>query len=636
MTLTLIDLGIIVLYLGALWGIGLYVAYRHRKHAADFMLNRHYSWFNIGSSIFATNIGPSFLLGSASAAYAAGMATANFEWLAWIFLFLLGAVCAPYYIRMRITTMPEFIRRRFGKQAADFLSAYGLFTVVIMWIGGDLFVGGKLMHQLLGYPEWACMVALALVFMTFTVAGGFSAVMVTDTAQAILMIGSMLVLNVICFTHVGSLQSLADKVPGDFWQLFRPADDTKYPWTAIALGYPIIGFWFWCTDQTIVQRMLGARDLKQAQLGTVYTGFLKILPPFLFMMPGIFCLVLQPGLDNPDKAFMTMLQAYMPVGMLGLMIAVLFAASVAGVAGGLNAFSTIFTMDIYKPKLRPQATDQHLKSVSQVTIVVVTLFAVGAAFFMQGSKKNIFDTLQGIICYFAPPMASVFLFSLVWKRVTAAAVRVTLCVGTAVCLTVGYLSLRELLPKSPWTHFMMLTFCLFVFCALLLLVVSLLTRHSSYEESLEAARTGAAADAAGKGAGKLAWLLWAGLAVVMAGLYVGFQTMSVRRQQAEIYLSPGGSDQNPGTAQKPFLTPERVRVEIQKRIAAGTLPAGGMTIWLRGGLYPGTRPLPFGDEDSGVPGRPILWRAFPGEKPSAASEAPVSIAPLNTASPKEE
>ena len=622
-----LDISILALYLGLLWGFGLWVSYRHRRQDSDFMLNRHYSWFNIGSSIFATNIGPSFLLGAASAAYAAGMATANFEWLAWIFLLLLGTVCAPYYIRMRITTMPEFIRRRFGSHAADFLSCYGLFTVVIMWIGGDLFVGGKLLNQILGYPEWACMVALALVFMTFTVAGGFSAVMVTDTVQTVMMVAAMLVLNVIAFTHVGSLDNLVDKVPGEFWQLFRPADDTKYPWVAIVLGYPVIGFWFWCTDQTIVQRMLGARDLKQAQLGTIYTGFLKILPPFLFMMPGIFCLVLQPGLADPDKAFLTMLRSYMPVGMTGLMIAVLFAACVAGVAGGLNAFSTIFTMDIYKRKLRPESTDHHLKRVSQLTIVAVTVAAIGAALLLQSSKKNIFDTLQGIICYFAPPMASIFLTSLLWKRVTTAAVKVTLYAGTTVCLTIGYLSLKEMLPKSPWTHFMMLTFLLFVFCMALLVVVSLFTEHSSCEQSLEEARTGAVADAAGTGAGRLGWVLWGILAVIMIGLYAGFQHLSAERQKTEIYLSPAGDDRNPGNGRKPFRTIERARAQIENMKAAGSLPAGGIKIWMHGGRYQQDNPLRFGPEDSGIPGKPVIWLAFPGEKPVAGQAAAETVPP---------
>ncbi|MEO5715156.1 MAG: sodium/solute symporter [Luteolibacter sp.] len=613
--LTTLDLTILLTYLGLLWGVGLWIAFRHRKHDADFMLNRHYSWFNIGSSIFATNIGPVFLIGNASAAFAAGMATANFEWLAWIFLLLLGMVCAPYYIRMRITTMPEFIRRRFGRQAADFLSLYGLFTVIILWIGGDLFVGGKLLHQMLNYPETTCVVALAVVFTTFTVAGGFSAVMVTDTAQAIMMIVSMVVLNVIAYNRLGGLDELVKNVPGEFWQVLRPANDAKFPWVAIILGYPVIGFWFWCTDQTIVQRMLGARDLKQAQYGTIYTGFLKILPPFLFLMPGIFCLALKPDLDDPDKAFLTMLTHFMPVGMMGLMIAVLFAAAVAGVAGGLNAFSTIFTMDIYKGKLRPSASDHQLKRVSQISIVVVSIAAVGVALLLQGSKKNIFETLQGMICYFAPPMTSIFLLSLLWKRVTTKGVLATLYIGTAVCLTVGVLSLRELLPVSPWTHFMMLTFLLFLFCMAILVGVSLLTQHSDCEEPLATASAGVAVDAAGQGAGRSGWVLWGMLAVVMVGLYAGFQTMSAKRQNVEIYLSPDGRDDGSGRAVSPFRTVDRARGEVRKMQADGRLPEGGVNVWLHKGIYPSEAPPLSAPEDSGVPGKPIRWRSFPGEKP---------------------
>jgi solute:Na+ symporter, SSS family len=613
--LTALDLGILLTYLGLLWGVGLWISFRHRKHDAEFMLNRHYSWFNIGSSIFATNIGPVFLVGNATAAYAAGMATANFEWLAWMFLLLLGMVCAPYYIRMRITTMPEFIRRRFGRQAADFLSLYGLFTVIILWIGGDLFVGGRLLHQMLGYSEWTCVVALAVVFTTFTVAGGFSAVMVTDTAQAIMMIVSMVVLNVIAFNHLGSVEKLMENVPGEFWQILRPADDVKYPWVAIILGYPVIGFWFWCTDQTIVQRMLGARDLKQAQYGTIYTAVLKILPPFLFLMPGIFCLALKPDLDNPDKAFLTMLTNYMPVGMMGLMIAVLFAASVAGVAGGLNAFSTIFTMDIYRGKIRPAASDHHLKRVSQLSIVVVSIAAVGVALLLQGSKKNIFDTLQGIICYFAPPMTTVFLFSLLWRRVTTKAVLATLYIGTAVCLTVGVLSLRNLLPVSPWTHFMMLTFLLSLFCVAILVSVSLMTRHSECEQPLANASAGAGADAAGHGAGRKGWVMWGVLALVMIGLYTGLQSIAAKRQSVEIYLSPEGSDEGAGRAKNPFRTLERAREEVAKMKAEDRLPDGGVNIWLHKGSYEGDAPSLSEPEDSGVTGKPIRWRAFPGEKP---------------------
>ena len=239
-----------------------------------------------------------------------------------------------------------------------------------------MFVGGRLLHQILGVPEWQCLVGLAVVFTSFTVAGGFAAVMVTDTFQAMLMIVLMVTLNAIAFWHVGSIDGLIHGIPHKYWTLVRPASDPNYPWPAIFLGYPVLGFWFWCTDQTIVQRMLGARDFRQAQLGAAFTGFLKILPPLLFMMPGIFCLVLEPKLRNPDEAFLTMFSRYMPIGMLGLMVSVLGAASVAGVSGGLNAFSTIFTMDIYRRRFRPNSSAYHLKRVGQAVIVVVAVAAV--------------------------------------------------------------------------------------------------------------------------------------------------------------------------------------------------------------------------------------------------------------------
>ena len=279
-------------------------------------------------------------------------------------------------------------------------------------------------------------------------------------------------------------------------------------------------------------------------------------------------------------------------------------------------------MDIYKRKLRPQSTDHHLKRVSQFAIVGVTVLAIGAALLMQGSKKNIFDTLQGIICYFAPPMASIFLTSLIWKRVTTTAVQTTLYVGTVVCLTTGFLSLRNILPVSPWTHFMMLTFLLFLFCMALLVTVSLLTRHSACEEPLAAAKTGAAAEMAGRGAGRLGGVLWLVLAMIMVGLYVGFQRMSTTRQKAEIYLSPTGDDQGTGSGRRPFKTMERARAKIREMKAAGPLPDGGVKIWMHGGVYQTDKPLVFGPEDSGEQGKPVIWLVFPGEKPVSGNSAP--------------
>jgi SSS family solute:Na+ symporter len=563
-----IDIVIMVAYLGAIWSIGLYIAYRRRKHDEGFLVDRRFGWFNIGSSIFATNIGPSFLVGAAGAAYAAGMATASFEWLACIFLFLLAVVFAPHYLRMRISTIPEFMRRRFGTQTADFLACYGLVSIMTAWVGADMYVGSKVLNQILGVPDWQCLVVLTVIFTSFTVAGGFAAVMVTDTFQAVLMIASMLTLNFIAFGHVGWFHGLihgvpADAfhgplhgVPADCWQLFRPAGDAKYPWPAIVFGYPILGIAFWCADQTIVQRMLGARDLKQAQFGAIYTGFLKILPPFLFMMPGIFCLVLRPYLENPDlvknpdHVFLTMLATFMPHGMTGLMIAVLGAASVAGVAGGLNAFTTIFTMDIYRRNFRPDASQHHLKRVSQLVVVVTAIVAMGAALLMLRSGKNVFDTLQNVIASFSPPVAVLFLSGIGWRRATAAGSRATLYVGALVSLGFGILELLQwprinpqdfwphYLPMSVynfiwphlatvhdfWPHYMMMAVFKFLFCAALMVVVSLCTQHAPYEEDFGDARRLDPAPVGGAGA--TGWILWGILAIIMLSLYAGFQFLA--------------------------------------------------------------------------------------------------------------
>lgn len=455
------------------------------------------------------------MLASVSAAYATGMVTANFEWLAWIFLFLLSVCFAPHYIRMRITSMPEFIRRRFGDHAANFLAWYGLLTIVVMWVGLDMFVDGRLLNQILAIPVWQCLFGLVIIFTSFTVAGGFTAVMVTDTVQAILMVISMLLLNAIAFYHVGSIHRLYTDVPREYWALVRPANDPSYPWPAIFLGYPVLGFWFWCTDQTIVQRMLGARDLKQAQLGAAYTGFLKILPPFLFMMPGIFCHILQPKLKSPDEAFLTMLASYMPVGMLGLMIAVIAATSVAGVSGGLNAFSTIFTMDVYQRHFHPEASPHHLKRVGQLVIIVVAIAAMAAAFFMEESGKNIFATLQSVVAYFAPPVATVFLLGLVWKRATAKAAVITLYVGSVVSLSLGIMDFVSWPRRGFWPHFLLMTFFLFIGCCALMIAISLMTQKAAAEQDLSESIAGEAPEKTSR----IVWALWLALAAIMAGLY---------------------------------------------------------------------------------------------------------------------
>jgi len=282
----------------------------------------------------------------------------------------------------------------------------------------------------------------------------------------------------------------------------------------------------------------GARSvMNDAQSGTVFAGFLKILPPFIFMLPGILCYVLHPGLKSPDEAFLTMVTNYMPVGMKGLICVVLIAALVSTVDAGVNSFSTIFTLDIWVRQFRPQASKQEIRKLGRITTGVVSVLAVLCAIAMGGAGKDIFSLFQSIIGYFAPPMAAVFLVGVLWKRATGRAAFLTLVGGTTLCLTIGALDFynKPLLLSLfnavlPWhveapPHFLYLSFALFVLCLLSVVALSLLTRTAPEEEALPS--LGAAYAKLGA---RVRWLFagWAALAVVMIILYIGFEKLADR------------------------------------------------------------------------------------------------------------
>ncbi|MEE2659551.1 MAG: sodium/solute symporter [Candidatus Latescibacterota bacterium] len=512
-----LDFIVIVVYIVALLGLGAWVSIRNKDAQQDLFLGgRTLPWYNVGLSIFGTNIGPSFLIASCSIAYTSGVVGANFEWLAWWFLMLLGMLFIPHYMRTRVDTMPQFMLRRFGPRVYGFLSWYALFTTVILWLGGALYAGGVLFSQIMAWPLWLSVVFLASISLLLTTIGGLIAVVVTDSFQSILMIAGSATLTIIAFTKVGSLSALLDATPPDYWQLFRAADDEVYPWHAVLLGYPVLAIWFWCTDQTIVQRALGARDLRQAQVGVAFAGFLKIIPPFIFMLPGILCFVLHPDLSNPDEAFMTMVTHYLPVGMTGLIVAVLIAALVSTVDSGLNSFSTIFTLDIYARKYRPNASAAEIKWVGRIAMVGVAILAVLCALSMEGVGKNMFTLLQGIISFIAPPMGAVFLIGVLWKRATSSAALATLVLGSAVSLSIGLMHFKHWPTAGFWPNHMLLAFYLFAGICAFMVLTSLATRNDKREEKMPT--LGETYRDLDQKPG-LVWGLWAVLAAIMLAIY---------------------------------------------------------------------------------------------------------------------
>ncbi len=514
-----LDFVVIAAYVILLIVIGIYVSIRRRHEEDQFLANRSFGWFNVGLSIFATNVTPAIMIAAASAAYATGMATANFEWLAWPFLMLLAMVFAPHYLNTKITTMPQFVRRRFGPRAAEFLSWYALLSILIVWLGGTVYTGSLLLSQIMNWPLWVSAGTLMGTSTILTVAGGLAVIIVTDSFQSILIILGAALLTIIGLGEVGGLDRLLEAVPAERWTLFRPASDPSYPWHAVLLGYPVLGIWFWCTDQTIVQRVLAARNLKQGQLGVLFTGFLKIATPFLFTLPGILCFVLHPGLEDPDKAFMTMVCNHMPAGIVGLVVVVLIAALVSTINAGLNSFRTIFTLDIYVRKLHPNASPRHIRSVGRVTTLCIALVSVGIALFLQTSGKNLFDLGQSMMAYLAPPMAAVFLVGVLWRRATATAALYTLTIGSASCLGVGIMEFCKFPYGGFWPHYLLLTFTLFVCVSSFMIVLSLLTRNADCEERFP---TLAEAYRLNGRDVRSVWSGWVVMGVIMLGLYVFF------------------------------------------------------------------------------------------------------------------
>ena len=508
-----LDWLILAVYFVVLLAIGVWASLKRKKESSLFLAERSLRWHHIGFSMWGTNVGPSMLIASASAGFTTGIVSGNYAWYAFVFIALLAFVFAPRYLGAGISTLPEFMGLRFGQSTRNILAWYTIVTIIISWLALTLFAGGILIRQVFDIPMWLSALILLLISAFFTMAGGLKAVAYTNVYQMILLIVVSATLTIVGLSHVGGVGALIDKVPSDYWVLFKPNSDTAFPWLPIVLGYPVMGVWFWCTDQSMVQPVLAARDLKEGQLGTNFTGWLKILDVPLYILPGVICLALYPTLENPDEAYLTMVENLFPVGMVGLVFAVLTACLVSTIGSALNALSTVFTMDIYVKRFRPDATQQHINHVGRIVTLVGAAIAIVLTVAIDSIKGlNLFNVFQSVLGFIAPPMTAVFLLGVFWRRTTTLAANLALTGGTAFCLAVGILYLWG--PSSDlWPHFMMLSFCLFVVLSAMMVAVSLLDKKGERHEI--------PAPLHGKGS-RLAVTLWALLAAVMVGLYVFF------------------------------------------------------------------------------------------------------------------
>ena len=470
-----LDWAILGIYFAVLIAIGIWASMKRKKEGSLFLAEHSLRWHHIGFSMWGTNVGPSMLIASASAGFTTGIVSGNYAWYAFVFIALLAFVFAPRYLGANISTLPEFMGLRFGQSTRNILA-------------------------------WAF----------FTMLGGLKAVAYTNVYQMILLIVVSLILVIVGLDKVGGIQALVDKVPSDYWVMFKPNTDEAFPWLPILLGYPVMGVWFWCTDQSMVQPVLAAKDLREGQLGTNFTGWLKILDVALYILPGIICFALfGDTLKNPDEAYLTMVENLFPVGMVGLVFAVLTACLVSTIGSALNALSTVFTMDVYVKNFKPGAPQWEINLVGRIVVLIGAVLAIVMTVAIDAIKGlNLFNVFQSVLGFIAPPMASVFLLGIFWKRCTARAANVCLTVGTVFCLTVGILYLwPPAWLTMQWPHFMLLSFYLFVILVVSMVIISLTDDDKTPYEIPAPVK---------EGWSKLTISLWVALAVVMVSLYIYF------------------------------------------------------------------------------------------------------------------
>lgn len=486
LAIPILDLVIIVAYLLGILFVGVYSVRRMRLTSQGYFLaGRSLKWGMVGAALFASNISTIHLVGLAASGYNEGLVWGNFEWMATFTLILLGLVFAPFYFKSRIATLPEFLEKRYSPASRMFLAFMAIMGALFIHIGMSLYAGAAVFKQFFGFDVVASIVIISVITAIYTVLGGLKAVVVTETIQTVILVFGAVVVTVFAIlalqdSGVHSLNELRAAVKPDQLSMIQTDNSVGLAWYAVLLGYPILGIWYWCSDQTIVQRVLGARSLRDAQLGPLFAGLLKILPVFIMVFPGVLGYVLFRDLIGADsnQALPVLINQLIPTGLKGLISAGLLAALMSTIAAALNSSATLVAVDIMK-RFKPQMSDEKQVQIGRISAVVVMLLAT--AWSTQGGRYgSIFEAINAIAAHLAPPITTVFLWGVFWRRGTKQAALVTLIAG----FSLGAISFLVDLPvigeekiiTDGWgIPFMMQAWWMFCICSLIYFIVSWLT-----------------------------------------------------------------------------------------------------------------------------------------------------------------
>ncbi|PYO46630.1 MAG: hypothetical protein DMD72_12265 [Gemmatimonadetes bacterium] len=482
--LSVVDIIVIGGYFLLLAAIAWWAAKREKNVSADFFLaSRDVGWLAVGASLFASNIGSEHLVGLAGTGAASGLAVGHFEWLASFILLLLGWLFVPFYLRSGVYTMPEFLERRFNPGSRAYFTWVSIIGYVLTKISVTLFAGGVVMRAVTGFDFWTSAAILIVITGLYTIFGGLRAVIYTEVMQAVVLIVGSVTLMFIGLHAVGGFSGLRAAVPPDFFSMWKPSNHKDFPWTGIVFGAPILGIWYWCTDQHIVQRVLAARNIQEARRGTIFAGYLKILPVFIFVLPGIIAAALYQDVraGQTDSAYPILVTRLLPIGFKGLVLAGMLAALMSSLASAFNSCSTLLTWDVYR-KWRPNATEARLVFVGRVTTVILVFFGLAWIPAMKFISPQLYIYLQSVQAYIAPPIAACFLLGVLSPRLNGKGALAALWTGFVLGFARLVLELTKsrLTPGTPiyWfadINFLHFAALLFLLCSLILIVVSIVT-----------------------------------------------------------------------------------------------------------------------------------------------------------------
>jgi len=478
----LYEVAIFAAYLLLTVAVGFLVARKGRSSPNDyFMGNRRLPWYVVGTSMVATSVSSDHFIAQVGAGYTHGIVIAAFGWNAWIVYTLLIWVFLPYYMRTGLFTMPEFLERRYNSAARYLFAVSCVVGYLFSLIAGPLYAGGLALESMFGINLVWAIVFLGVLTGAYTVYGGLKSAAWTDFMQiGVLLIGGILV-PVIGLWKVGGLAELVREYPQKF-QVFHGPRHELFPFTGVFTSFLSVGIWYNCTSQHIVQRCLGAKDEWNARVGVVTAGFLHIVMPFLFVIPGIIAFKLFPNLERPDHSYILLVKSLVPQGLRGLILAAIAAALMSHLSVMINSTSTILTMDLYKRLLRPSASERSLVVFGQWSGAVVMSLGILIALVFSTSRSSLFVLIQEGFAYIAPPFAVIFTTGLLWRRANGTAALTTIAAGFSFTLFLQFYLFR-LAWLAPYANYLHRAVISWAFSMAVMIATSLLTRAPAPEKT---------------------------------------------------------------------------------------------------------------------------------------------------------